>query len=249
MSQIEGDRNRATRGINLSGVEQLNGADEALIHRRRRGAEVGKADGRADRSRSGKYVASRTWANWTCSRALIGVERPASNCWDLLWPKGLLDRRLKLASAACEASPCPCANAVTVNATGSARAAVRQSGLRLEFAKPHCENAPLYSRLGSVWPRQKARRRSEEHPTSQVKGILISRQAGCKFLFCRDFFALTMSQSHLGLTKSRRISNSQTVLRRDFVGLTSFKNGGRTFAGRPAPRCTQWICRDMTAKL
>ena len=116
-----------------------------------------------------------------------------------------------------------CANPVTVNATGSAMATVRQSGLCLEFANLIVRMLLNIQDWDPCEPRQKARRRLEEHPTSQGKGILISRQAGCKFLLCCDFFLLTMRQSHLGLTKSRRISNSPTVVRRDFVGLTSFE--------------------------
>jgi hypothetical protein len=44
-----------------------------------------------------------------------------------------------------------------------------------------------------------------------------------------------MRQSHLALTKSRRISNSLTVVRRDFVGLTSFETVvGHLLAGARA---------------
>src|SRR5580698_6861542 len=73
MSEIKGDGDRAGLGINLAGVKQLNGAYEALIHRRGRRSEVRKRNRRANIRRGRKHVAARTRAQRNPSGALRRV--------------------------------------------------------------------------------------------------------------------------------------------------------------------------------
>src|SRR5258706_10497473 len=73
VSQIERDRDRAFGHIDRAGVQQLNWIYQAPIDRRRGWPEVRKINGRANRCRSRKQVATWTWPDRSRPGALRGV--------------------------------------------------------------------------------------------------------------------------------------------------------------------------------